>query len=57
MVSRNKQRILNRQVSHCQEPHKEIFNVLSDEGIANQNDSKISFYTHQNGKDQKLNFV
>ena len=57
MVYRHKQRILNRGIAHGQEPNKEVFNALSYQGIANQNDPDISLYTHNYGKVQKLNYV
>jgi hypothetical protein len=34
------------------EKHFKKFKVLSHQGSANQNNSEIPSYTHQNGKDQ-----
>ena len=49
MRYRSKQRILNRRIFHGREALKEMFNSLSHKGNANQNDSEIPSYTHQNG--------
>jgi hypothetical protein len=46
-------RILNRGVSRGQETLKEMFNILSHQGNANQNDFEILCYSCQNGEDQK----
>jgi hypothetical protein len=47
---KSKQRILNRGISYGWETLKEIFNILSNQGNANQNDSEIPSYTCQNSK-------
>ena len=41
MWYRSKQRILIRGISNGQEGFKEMFNILSQQGNANQNDSRI----------------
>jgi hypothetical protein len=40
------QRILNRGILNGQEAPKEMFNIFSHQGNANQNDSEIPPYTH-----------
>jgi hypothetical protein len=42
-------RILNRGISNGPEALKEMFNILSQQGNENQNDSEIALYTNQNG--------
>ena len=44
-----KQRILDRGFLNDQETPKEMFNILSHQGTANQNDSEIPLRLHQNG--------
>ena len=43
------QLILNRRISDDQKILKEMFNILSHQENANQNDSGIPYYTNQNG--------
>ena len=43
-----------RNLSNGREALKEIFNVLSHQENASQNNSEILSYTYQNGQDQKL---
>jgi hypothetical protein len=47
MGYRTKQRIHNRGIWNDREAFKEMFKVLSDQGIANEND--IPPYTNQKG--------
>ena len=54
MGYRTKQRIHNRGISNGWEALKEIFEVLSDQRNANQNEPEIQPYINQNGPDQKL---
>jgi hypothetical protein len=49
MEYRTKQRILNREILNDQEILKEILNILSHQGNANQNNTEISSFTNQNG--------
>ena len=49
MECRAKQKILKREISNGQEALKEMFNILSHQGNANQNNSEIPPYTYQNG--------
>jgi hypothetical protein len=42
-------RILNRGISNGWEALKEMFNILSHQGNANQNNFEIASYTSQNG--------
>jgi hypothetical protein len=49
MGCRARQRIFNREVSNDQEALEEMFNILTHQGNASQNDSEIPFYTGQNG--------
>ena len=49
MVQRTKQRILNRGILNIREAPKEMFNILSDQGNENQNNSEILSYTNHNG--------
>jgi hypothetical protein len=44
-----KQKFLNRGISKGRETPKEMLNVLSHQGNANQNNSEVPPYTHQNG--------
>jgi hypothetical protein len=47
---RAKQTIFNKGISNVQETFiEEMFNILSHEGKANQNNAEILPYTHQNG--------
>lgn len=48
---RCKQRIINRRISNARELLKEMFNVLSYQGTANQNNSDILPYACHNVKD------
>jgi hypothetical protein len=45
----DKQRILNRGISNGQETLKQMFNILSHQGNANQNNPEILPYNNQNG--------
>jgi hypothetical protein len=49
MGYRAKQRILNRGNSNGWEETKEMFNILSHQGNANQNNPEIPPHTSQNG--------
>jgi hypothetical protein len=51
---RTKQRILNSGNSNGKEALKEMINILSHQGNANQNNSEVPSDTHQNSWDQKL---
>ena len=42
-----KQRLLSRRISSDPEALKEMLNILSHQGNANQNDPKIPSYLHQ----------
>ena len=42
----DKLKILSRAISNGQEALKEMFNIFSNQGNANQNDSEILSYTH-----------
>ena len=57
MGYRDKQTILNKGVSNCQETLKEMFNILSDQGNAIQNNSdsiiKRTEYTGSNPQNAK----
>jgi len=53
MGYRSKQRILSWGISNVREVHKEMFNILSHQGSANQN-SEIPSHTSQNGYRQEL---
>ena len=44
-----KQRVYKRGISNSQEALKEMFEVLSDQGNAHQNNPEIPPYTNQNG--------
>jgi hypothetical protein len=46
---RAKQRILNRGINNGSEALKEIFNILSHKGNANQNNPEIPPFTSQHG--------
>ena len=50
MGYRTKQRIHNRGILNSQEAPKEMFNILSHQGNANQDDPEILPHTSQNGK-------
>ena len=49
MWYRTKQRILNRGILNGQKVLKEMFNIITHQGNANQNDPEIPPYTNQNG--------
>jgi hypothetical protein len=49
MRLRAKQRVHNRKISNDQEALEEMFNVLSHQGNASQNNPEIPPYTNQNG--------
>jgi hypothetical protein len=49
MEYRAKQRILNQEISNGWEAPKYMFNILSHQGNANQNDPEIPPHTIQNG--------
>jgi len=49
MVYGAKQRILIRRISNGQDELKEMFNILSHQKNANQNNSEIQPYTNQQG--------
>ena len=49
MGYRVKQIILNRGILDGQEALKELFKVLTHQENANQNNSEVPYYTHQNG--------
>jgi uncharacterized protein YukE len=49
MGYRDKQKILKREISNCQEALKEMFKDLNHQGNANQDDPEIPSYTCQNG--------
>jgi hypothetical protein len=49
MWSSAKQKIFKRGISNGQEALKEMFTILNHQGNANQIDSEIPLYTHQNG--------
>ena len=42
---------LQRRYTDGKQTHEKMFNIANHQGIANQNQSKISPYTCQNGKD------
>jgi hypothetical protein len=46
MRYRTKQKIHNRGISNCQEAPKEMFNILSHQGNANQNNTEIPPHTN-----------
>jgi hypothetical protein len=46
MGYRAKQRIPNKEISNSGEALKEMFNIFSHQGNANQKDSEIPSYTH-----------
>ena len=48
MRYRAKRKILNRRIFNGREALKEMFNILSHQGNANQNHSEIPPYTNQN---------
>jgi hypothetical protein len=49
MGHRAKQRIFNRGILNVREALKEMFKVFSHRGNANQNNTEVSPYIHQNG--------
>jgi hypothetical protein len=49
-----KKRILNGGISNGLDVPKEMFNILSHQGNANQSNHNILPYTNQNDYDQKL---
>ena len=51
---RDKQILISRSISSGQETLKGMFNVLRYQGNANQKDSEILLYIHQNDRDQKI---
>jgi hypothetical protein len=53
MGYRVKQSVLNRDISNDWGA-LEMFNILSHQGNANQNDPEIPTYRNQNDRDQKL---
>ena len=54
MGQRAKQRIFNLGISNGCEAPKEMLNILSYQGNANQNNAEIPPHTSQNGSYQKL---
>jgi len=48
MGYKSKQKILDRGVPNGREALKEVFNILSQQGIEDQNNSETPSYTHQN---------
>ena len=54
MGYRRKQKVLNRAISNGLESSKEVLDILSHQGNANQNNPKIPPHTSQIGQDPKL---
>ena len=49
-----KMRYMPKEKFSAKEKSQKMFNVLSHQGIANQNDLEIPSFTFQNGNDQTL---